>query len=75
MEDTTKEKFIISAILGYILAACVAECIPALLAIVILSTSLVVAVAVAPKPKVERTKKIHPLYTDWDECYRISQNW
>lgn len=74
MKTKTREKLAASLYLLIIVTAAVAECIPVLLVSFAVFVAVFLIVCYAPEPKRVKEKKTRPIYTQWDACWRISQN-
>lgn len=75
MGNKTREILtVLSLLLLMPVAPVVAECIPLLIAAVLTACALILVARYAPKHKEKKEPKVRPLFTDWDECYLITQN-
>lgn len=75
MGNKTREILtVLSLLLLMPVAPVVAECIPLLIAAVLTACALIFVARYAPERKEKKEPKVRPLFTDWDECYLITQN-
>ena len=74
MKDKTRERLIYIVLALFFFATIIAECIPLLIITVLLALALFAVAYYAPEYKEKRAPKVRPIYTDWDRCYRMSQN-
>lgn len=74
MKDKTRERLICTVLALFFFATIIAECIPLLIFTVLLAVALYLVAVYAPEYKEKRQPKARPIYTDWDACYRISQD-
>lgn len=74
MKAKMRERLAITVYLLFFIAAIVAECIPLLIFTVLLAAALYLVAAYVPEYKEKKQPRVRPIYTDWDACYRISQD-
>lgn len=74
MKDKTRERLICTVLALFFFATIIAECIPLLIITVLLALILFAVAYYAPEYREKRQPKVRPIYTDWDRCYRMSQN-
>lgn len=75
MGNKTREILtVLSLLLLMPVAPIVAECIPLLTVTVLITCVLIFVARYAPERKEKKEPKARPLFTDWDECYLIAQN-
>lgn len=74
MKHKTRERLVCIVLALLLFATIIAECIPLLIITVLLAVVLFFIAYYAPEYKEKKTPKARPIYTNWDRCYRMSQN-